>query len=74
MSGYFILPEDLTPDVFAARFPEHVKAKVVYEKSQIIMVRQYRTVSKSLEAALVGSQVAAPNCSSFSGDSRLMGA
>ena len=35
MSGYFILPEDLTPEVYAARFPEHAKAKAVYEKSQI---------------------------------------
>ena len=36
MSGYFILPEDLTPEVYAARFPEHGKAKVVCEKSQIL--------------------------------------
>src|SRR5450759_2662668 len=36
MSGDFILPEDLTPEVYAARFPEHAKAKVVDEKSQII--------------------------------------
>jgi hypothetical protein len=36
MSGHFILPEDLTPEVCAARFPEHAKAKVVYEKSHVI--------------------------------------
>ena len=36
MNGHFILPEDLTPEVYAARFPEHAKAKVVCEKSQII--------------------------------------
>jgi hypothetical protein len=33
MSGYFILPEDLTPEVYEARFPEHAKAKVVIRAS-----------------------------------------
>src|SRR5450756_499150 len=34
-----------------------------------LMVRQYRAISKSLEAALVGSQVTATTSSSVSGDS-----
>jgi hypothetical protein len=36
MRGYFILPEDLTPDLYATRFLEHAKAKVIWEKSQIL--------------------------------------